>query len=65
LSSSSRVVAYDLPEGCVAGYYSECKPLLPFRLYEEKSKVPEAKSIAVRVPIAGCACTSFGQMLCY
>jgi hypothetical protein len=54
---SLRVVAYDLPEGCVAGYYSACKPPLPFWHNEEKSKVPEAESIAVLVqrPIAGCA----------
>ena len=44
-----RVVAYDIPEGCVAGYYPECNPLLPLWHYAEKSKTPAAKSIPVRV----------------
>jgi anaerobic selenocysteine-containing dehydrogenase len=44
-----RVVAYDIPEGCIAGYYPECNPLLPLWHYAEKSKVPAAKSIPVRV----------------
>jgi molybdopterin-dependent oxidoreductase alpha subunit len=52
-----RVVAYDLPEGCIAGYYPECNPLLPLWHHEEKSKVPAAKSIPVRVQrlVAGSA----------
>ncbi|UPK40190.1 hypothetical protein IVB18_05890 [Bradyrhizobium sp. 186] len=44
-----RVVRYDIPEGCVAGYYPECNPLLPLWHYEEKSKTPAAKSIPVRI----------------
>jgi len=44
-----RVVAYDIPEGCIAGYYPECNPLLPLWHHAEKSKVPAAKSIPVRV----------------
>jgi molybdopterin-dependent oxidoreductase alpha subunit len=44
-----RVVAYDIPEGCVASYYPECNPLLPLWHHEEKSKTPAAKSIPVRV----------------
>jgi anaerobic selenocysteine-containing dehydrogenase len=44
-----RIVAYDIPEGCVAGYYPECNPLLPLWHYAEKSKTPAAKSIPVRV----------------
>ena len=44
-----RVVAYDIPEGCIAGYYPECNPLLPLWHHEEKSKTPAAKSIPVRV----------------
>jgi molybdopterin-dependent oxidoreductase alpha subunit len=44
-----RVVRYDIPEGCVAGYYPECNPLLPLWHHEEKSKTPAAKSIPVRV----------------
>jgi molybdopterin-dependent oxidoreductase alpha subunit len=44
-----RVVAYEIPEGCVAGYYPECNPLLPLWHYAERSKTPAAKSIPVRV----------------
>jgi len=44
-----RVVAYDIPEGCIAGYYPECNPLLPLWHHEEKAKTPAAKSIPVRV----------------
>ncbi len=44
-----RVVAYDIPEGCIASYYPECNPLLPLWHHEEKSKCPAAKSIPVRV----------------
>jgi molybdopterin-dependent oxidoreductase alpha subunit len=44
-----RIVAYDIPEGCIAGYYPECNPLLPLWHHEEKAKTPAAKSIPVRV----------------
>jgi molybdopterin-dependent oxidoreductase alpha subunit len=44
-----RVVAYEIPEGCIASYYPECNPLLPLWHHAEKSKVPAAKSIPVRV----------------
>jgi molybdopterin-dependent oxidoreductase alpha subunit len=44
-----RIVAYDLPRGCCAGYYPECNPLLPLWHYAEGSKVPAAKSIPVRI----------------
>jgi len=44
-----RVVAYDIPEGCIARYYPECNPLLPLWHHAEKSKTPAAKSIPVRI----------------
>jgi molybdopterin-dependent oxidoreductase alpha subunit len=44
-----QVVEYDIPEGCIGGYYPECNPLLPLWHYAEKSKTPAAKSIPVRV----------------
>jgi molybdopterin-dependent oxidoreductase alpha subunit len=47
--SGFRVVSYDLPEGCIAGYYPECNPLLPLWHHAERSKVPAVKSIPVRV----------------
>jgi hypothetical protein len=46
-----RVVRYDLPEGCIAGYYPECNPLVPLWHHEEKSKTPASKSIPVRVAL--------------
>ncbi|MBB1600419.1 FdhF/YdeP family oxidoreductase [Variovorax sp. UMC13] len=44
-----RVTPYDIPAGCVAGYYPECNPLIPLSHHAEQSKVPAAKAIAVRV----------------
>lgn len=44
-----RVIAYDIPVGCVGGYYPECNPLIPLWHHAERSKVPAAKSIPVTV----------------
>jgi molybdopterin-dependent oxidoreductase alpha subunit len=44
-----RLVAYDIPAGCVGGYYPECNPLLPLKHHAKDSKVPAAKSIAIRL----------------
>ena len=44
-----RIVAYDIPAGCVAGYYPECNPLIPLWHHAEGSKVPAAKSIPIRL----------------
>jgi formate dehydrogenase major subunit len=46
-----KIVAFDLPEGCVAGYYPECNPLLPLSHHAKQSKVPAAKSIPVRIVV--------------
>ena len=43
------VVPYDIPEGCIAGYYPECNALLPLWHHAEGSKTPAAKSIPVHV----------------
>lgn len=43
------VKEYDIPAGCIGGYYPECNPLLPLWHYAEESKVPGAKSIPVRI----------------
>ena len=42
-----RVTPYDIPEGCCAGYYPECNPLIPLWHHAERSKVPAAKSVPV------------------
>lgn len=44
-----RATAYDVPEGCCAGYYPERNPLIPWWHHAEGSKTPAAKSIPVRV----------------
>jgi molybdopterin-dependent oxidoreductase alpha subunit len=44
-----QVVPFELPEGCAAGYYPECNPLLPLWHHAKESHVPAAKSIPVRV----------------
>ncbi|QJD92638.1 FdhF/YdeP family oxidoreductase [Duganella dendranthematis] len=44
-----RLVAYDVPAGCVAGYYPECNPLMALSHHALESKVPAAKSIAIRL----------------
>jgi len=46
-----RVVAYDIPEGCIAGYYPECNGLIPLWHYAKESKVPAAKSVPVHVEL--------------
>ena len=44
-----RVVPYDIPKGCIAGYYPECNALIPLWHYAEEAKVPAAKSVPVYV----------------
>lgn len=43
------VVQYNLPRGCCAAYYPECNALIPLWQHAEKSMVPAAKSVPVRV----------------
>jgi len=44
-----RLVAFDIPHGCVGGYYPECNPLIPLSHHAMYSKTPAAKSVPVRV----------------
>ncbi len=44
-----QVVTYDIPEGCVGTYYPESNVLIPLWHHAERSKVPAAKSVPVRV----------------
>ena len=44
-----RVTSYDIPKGCVAGYFPECNPLIPLWHHAEGSFVPAAKAIPVRL----------------
>lgn len=41
--------AYEVPQGCIGGYYPECNPLIPLWHHARESKVPAAKSIPVRM----------------
>jgi anaerobic selenocysteine-containing dehydrogenase len=47
-----KIIAYDIPEGCAAAYYPECNPLVPLWHHAERSKVPAAKSVPVRLSAA-------------
>ena len=47
--SGMLVVAYDIPVGCIGGYYPECNVLMPVWHYAEGSMTPAAKSIPVTV----------------
>ena len=47
------IVPYDVPAGCIAGYYPECNPLIPLWHHAKESKVPAAKSIDVRLVRSG------------
>jgi molybdopterin-dependent oxidoreductase alpha subunit len=44
-----QVVPYDIPEGCAAGYFPECNPLVPLWHHDEASKVPGYKALPVRI----------------
>ena len=43
------VVAFDIPRGCIGGYYPECNPLIPLTHHTLFSMLPAAKSVPVRV----------------
>ena len=42
---------YNIPRGCIAGYYPETNPLLALDHHDPLSKTPAAKSIPVRVSV--------------
>ncbi|WP_406870033.1 FdhF/YdeP family oxidoreductase [Thioclava sp. 'Guangxiensis'] len=43
------VTAFDLPDGCVAGYYPELNPLIPLEYHELRSGTPAYKGTPVRI----------------
>lgn len=43
------VVAFDIPRGCIGGYYPECNPLMPLSHHSLLSMIPAAKSVPVRI----------------
>ncbi len=44
-----KLVPYDIPPGCLAGYYPELNALVPHGAFGEKSHTPISKSIRVRL----------------
>lgn len=48
-----EVMPFDLPDGCVAGYYPELNPLVPLAHHDQNSKTPAYKSVPVRIERAG------------
>lgn len=43
------VTPYDLPDGCIAGYYPELNPLVPLAYHEKNSQTPAYKGTPVRI----------------
>lgn len=46
-----EIVPFELPEGCIAGYYPELNPLIALRHHDGASKTPAAKSVPVRIRV--------------
>ena len=44
-----RLVAYDLPAGCLAAYFPETNALVPLDHHAERARTPASKSIPVRL----------------
>ncbi|MCF6369960.1 FdhF/YdeP family oxidoreductase [Rhizobium halophilum] len=44
-----KVLPFQLPDGCVAGYYPELNPLIPLSHHEKLSQTPAAKAVPVRI----------------
>lgn len=43
------VVAFNLPDGCLGGYYPEMNPLVPLWYHDQASKTPASKGVPVRI----------------
>ncbi len=46
-----KVTAFNLPDGCLGGYYPEMNPLMPLWAHDQESKTPAAKSVPVRIKV--------------
>jgi anaerobic selenocysteine-containing dehydrogenase len=44
-----RIVTYDIPRGCAAGYFPEMNPLVSAQSFADRSKTPLSKFIPVTV----------------
>jgi molybdopterin-dependent oxidoreductase alpha subunit len=47
------VTPFNLPDGCLGGYYPECNVLAPLSHFSEESKTPAVKSVPVRIDVNG------------
>ncbi|MFN4016904.1 MAG: FdhF/YdeP family oxidoreductase [Reyranella sp.] len=47
-----EVIAFDLPDGTIAGYYPELNPLIALKHHDRKSKTPAVKAVPVRIEAA-------------
>jgi molybdopterin-dependent oxidoreductase alpha subunit len=43
------VTPFDLPDGCLGGYYPEMNPLVPLWYHDKASKTPASKGVPVRL----------------
>ncbi len=43
------VTPFDLPDGCIGGYYPEMNVLAPLSRHDETSKTPASKGVPVRI----------------
>lgn len=43
------VTPFDLPDGCIAGYYPELNPLIPLSHHDQHSKTPASKAVPVKI----------------
>lgn len=46
-----RVQPFDIPKGCVVGYFPELNPLVPLWHHAKGSKVPASKAIPIRLTL--------------
>ena len=47
MAEDFRLVPYDIPRGCVAGYYPELNVLVPLSTFGSESDTPASKSVLV------------------
>jgi anaerobic selenocysteine-containing dehydrogenase len=44
-----RVTPYNIPPGCLGGYYPECNELIPLGHHADQSQTPASKGVPVRI----------------
>jgi anaerobic selenocysteine-containing dehydrogenase len=44
-----KVTPFDLPDGCLGGYYPELNVLVPLAHHDIQSKTPASKAVPVRI----------------